>query len=61
MISYWQFCASRVHGRYGRLDRRASMAEYALLVALVAVVCLGALALLSQDPSLHVGPIGWPA
>jgi hypothetical protein len=60
VISYWQLCASYVHGRYGRTDHHASFAEYALLVALIAIVSVTALAFLHRDPSIHLTPGGWP-
>jgi len=47
VISYSQFCASHLHGRYG------------FLVALIAIVTIAAVAFLMRNPSVHVGPVGW--
>jgi pilus assembly protein Flp/PilA len=59
VISYWQFCAAYVHGRYGRTDRHTSFVEYALLVALLAIVCVAAVAFLNRA-SIHFNAVGWP-
>jgi hypothetical protein len=59
MISYWQFCVSHVHSRYGRTDWRVSPAEYALLVAFLAIACVAAMAFANGGASIHVSPVGW--
>jgi hypothetical protein len=59
VISYWQLCASYVHGHYGRTDRRASFAEYALVVAFIAIVCVAALAFAQRGGAVRLTPTGW--
>lgn len=44
LVLYWQhFCVPYIRARFGRDERGASLVEYALLVALIAVVCVVAL------------------
>jgi pilus assembly protein Flp/PilA len=49
MISTYEFLATWMRARFGESDRGASMVEYALLVALIAVVCIVAVRSLGQD------------
>jgi len=58
MISYWQFCATYLRARFGQSERGASLVEYALLVALIAVVCLVAIAFLGQSASTRFSKVG---
>jgi pilus assembly protein Flp/PilA len=58
MISYWQYCASYLRARYGRTELGASLVEYALLVALIAVVCLVAIAFLGRGASTRFSKVG---
>ena len=52
LVTYWhRFCAPFIRARFGRTERGASLVEYALLVALIAVVCLVAVSLLGQNAS----------
>jgi pilus assembly protein Flp/PilA len=49
MITYWnRYCAPFLRARLARGERGASMVEYALLVALIAVVCIGAVTLIGN-------------
>lgn len=49
LVAYWQtFCAPYLRARFGRDERGASLVEYALLVALIAVVCVVALRFLGN-------------
>mgnify|MGYP001576178658 CR=1 FL=1 len=43
MISTYEFLSTWLRARFGDSDRGASMVEYALLVALIAVVCITAI------------------
>jgi pilus assembly protein Flp/PilA len=43
MITLWNTFATYVRARFGRDERGASLVEYALLVALIAVVCIVAI------------------
>ena len=58
MISYWQFCAAWLRARHSLGERGASLVEYALLVALIAVVCLVAVAFLGQSASSRFSTVG---
>ncbi len=50
IITYWQrFVAPYVRARFGRDERGASLVEYALLLALIAVVCIVAIGLLGRS------------
>ena len=52
LVTYWQrFCAPLIRARFGRTERGASLVEYALLVALIAVVCIVAVSLLGSNAS----------
>ena len=46
-----QFLAVWARARFSDSDRGASLVEYALLVALIAVVCIGAVTLLGNNAS----------
>jgi pilus assembly protein Flp/PilA len=51
MITSYEFLASWVRARFGDSDRGASMVEYALLVALIAVVCIVAIRAIGHSAS----------
>lgn len=51
VFSQVQAVASTVARRVSRTERGASMVEYALLLALIAVVCIAAVTLLGQEAS----------
>ena len=49
LVGYWQIhCVPYIRARFGRDERGASLVEYALLVALIAVVCVVALRFLGN-------------
>jgi pilus assembly protein Flp/PilA len=59
LVTYWQrFCAPFLRARFGRTERGASLVEYALLVALIAVVCIVAVTLLGQKASTKFSQVG---
>ena len=59
LITYWQrYCVPFVRARLGRTERGASLVEYALLVALIAVVCIVAVSLLGQNASKKFSSVG---
>ena len=58
MISTYQFLSTWLRARFGDSDRGASMVEYALLVALIAVVCIGAIQVLGQSSSSSFSKTG---
>ena len=58
MISTYEFLSTWLRARFGDTDRGASMVEYALLVALIAVVCIGAIKVLGQSASSSFSTTG---
>jgi pilus assembly protein Flp/PilA len=59
LVAYWQqFCAPYVRAKFGRDERGASLVEYALLVALIAVVCIAAIAFLGRSASSRFSNVG---
>ena len=59
MIAYWQkSCAPYIRARFGSDERGAALVEYALLVALIAVVCIVALQLLGSSASTKLTSVG---
>ena len=59
LIAYWQrYCAPFIAARFGRTERGASLVEYALLVALIAVVCLIAIAFVGTQASKKFSTVG---
>ena len=59
-VSYWNhFVAPYVRARLNIKDERgASLVEYALLVALIAVVCIAAIAFLGRSASNRFSTVG---
>jgi pilus assembly protein Flp/PilA len=51
MISTYEFLATWLRARFSDEDRGASLVEYALLVALIAVVCVVAVQILGKQAS----------
>ncbi len=52
IIGYWQnVVAPYLRARFGQSERGAALVEYALLVALIAVVCIVAITLLGGRAS----------
>ena len=50
IIGYWKnVCAPYLRARFGQSERGAALVEYALLVALIAVVCIVAITLLGGN------------
>jgi len=47
-----------MRARFGTDERGASLVEYALLVALIAVVCIAAVTLLGQNASSKFNDVG---
>ena len=54
----WQYCATHVRARFGADERGASLVEYALLVALIAVICIVAISFLGQSASSKFSSVG---
>jgi pilus assembly protein Flp/PilA len=51
MISTYEFLATWLRARFSDSERGASFVEYALLVALIAVICIIAITVLGQNAS----------
>ena len=49
MISTYEFLATWLRARFSDTERGASLVEYALLVALIAVVCIVAIRILGRE------------
>src|SRR4051812_49755226 len=59
LIAYWQkFCAPYLRARFGSDEKGASLVEYALLVALIAVVCVGAVSFLGSNAKNKFSSVG---
>ena len=58
MITSYEFLANWLRARFGDDERGASLVEYALLVALIAVVCIVAITFLGQAASSKFDSVG---
>jgi len=59
LVAYWQqHCAPYIRAKFGQDERGASLVEYALLVALIAVVCIVAIAFLGKSASSKFSTVG---
>jgi pilus assembly protein Flp/PilA len=58
MITSIEFISNWLKARFTDTERGASLVEYALLVALIAVVCIGALQLLGNEASEGFSNVG---
>jgi pilus assembly protein Flp/PilA len=58
MTLTYDFLATWLRARFGHSDRGASLVEYALLVALIAVVCIAAVTILGKSASNKFESVG---
>ncbi len=58
MITQFNTFATYLRARFGDTERGASLVEYALLVALIAVVCIAAVTLLGKNASKKFNDVG---
>ena len=58
MITHYQFLAAYLRARFGNDERGASLVEYALLVALIAVVCIVAVTFLGRNAESKFNEVG---
>jgi pilus assembly protein Flp/PilA len=59
LLAYWQrFVAPFLRARFGRTERGASLVEYALLLALIAVVCIIAIQFVGKQASTKFSSVG---
>ncbi|CAN5676288.1 hypothetical protein BH10ACT1_BH10ACT1_14260 [soil metagenome] len=58
MLNTYDLLASYLRARFGDDERGASLVEYALLVALIAVVCIVAVTFLGSSSSSKFAKVG---
>jgi pilus assembly protein Flp/PilA len=58
LVSMWTTFATYMRARFGRDERGASLVEYALLVALIAVVCIVAVGFVGTRASTKFSTVG---
>ena len=59
LVTYWKhYCAPYLRARFSGSERGASLVEYALLVALIAVVCIAAVTFLGKAASSKFSSVG---
>lgn len=58
LIAQWNLFASWMRAKFGQDETGASLVEYALLVALIAVVCIGAVTILGGNANTKFSEIG---
>ncbi len=58
MLSSYEILASYLRARFADDERGASLVEYALLVALIAVVCIVAITFLGESANSNFDAIG---
>jgi pilus assembly protein Flp/PilA len=58
MISTYEFLTTWLRARFSDEERGASLVEYALLVALIAVICIIAIQVLGQNASTSFSSTG---
>jgi len=58
-LVYWKrYCTPYLRAVFGRSERGASLVEYALLVALIAIVCIVAVTVLGKNASKKFSSVG---
>ena len=58
MFTTFEVFSTWLRARFGDSDRGASLVEYALLVALIAVVCIAAVTILGKNASNKFDSVG---
>jgi pilus assembly protein Flp/PilA len=58
LSTQWDFVTSYVRARFGDTEKGASLVEYALLVALIAVVCIVAVTFLGKSGADKFSTVG---
>ena len=58
MFSTYEFLATWLRARFSDNEQGASLVEYALLVALIAVVCIVAITILGENASTSFSSTG---
>jgi len=57
MLTSYEYLAGWLRAKFGDTERGASLVEYALLLALIAVVCIAAITLLGEKASENFNSI----
>ncbi len=59
IVAFWHLqCAPYLKAKFGRTERGAALVEYALLLALIAVVCIAALTILGTQAKNKFSTVG---
>jgi Flp pilus assembly pilin Flp len=58
LLALWEQVGIVLRGRFGGTQRGASLVEYALLIALIGVVCVVALSVLGKNASKKFSTVG---
>lgn len=58
MLNRFDFVAAYVRARFGNTEKGASLVEYALLVALIAVVCIVAVTFIGTSGKDKLNEVG---
>lgn len=58
MVLQFQIFATYLRAKFGESERGASLVEYALLVALIAVVCIVAITLIGGEAATTFSKVG---
>ena len=59
LMAYWKAnFVPFIRAQFGRSERGAALVEYALLVALIAVVCIAAISLLGNSAKSKFSDVG---
>jgi pilus assembly protein Flp/PilA len=59
MVQFWQsYIATKISARFTRTEQGAALVEYALLVALIAVVCIAAITFVGNATSDKFSQVG---
>jgi pilus assembly protein Flp/PilA len=58
MLTTYHFVSAYMQARFADDERGASLVEYALLVALIAVVCIAAISFLGESADTQFSSVG---
>lgn len=58
MVLQFQILATYLRAKFGESERGASLVEYALLVALIAVICIVGITLIGREANSTFNDIG---
>lgn len=58
LLALWDYVGIELRARFGGSQRGASLVEYALLIALIAVVCTIAVSVLGKNASKKFSTVG---